>query len=1707
MIKDSEGAGIFLEGNFGSGKSHFLTVMSLIFNHMEAWQPLLIQEPGLIQVYENLSHKKYLTVEVSLVEYSSNHRLEEIVSKSIAEACFKYDPPLFADAEALPERKKFFGRLKQGLRADRVSGVFLLIDELSEFLRSKPDSRSFNEDIRFLQYLGEKAPSFPMWIVATLQESIEDTGQTTQEAFNKIKDRYPLRLFLTGTHIEQLISKRLIRIKDNKRELVSGLFSTLKGFFPHLPVNEERFISLYPVHPATISFLDNLKPLFSQHRGIVDFIHYQLAGDPGRDIEGMGHLPYDSLLTPDRIFDHFRVRIKERVELNPFIEVVYKYYEDEMSNIFGDETEENLAFRILKVLILMAISPVKKRLVVKDIAEMLLYRITELESSINYQYIRDILERLHKGGAYISMDKGNKPLEDHFHINLEADISLLVKRATEYQVGSFFEDDVRLFSRLKELLDDPRLPLKEYEVSTQTKVRFLWQSTQREGIFLMEQVDRLTPERLDDIILKLNKSEADFAVIMGTTHRLGEQRNHLHQVILPHLKERNVFYIRFWLPHAIPQESLKETLAHLLLLAKYADDTTERGNEIRNFIEGLLVHEKRLIKENFMDIYHKGSLFSVSSGDESIQESMKFKVFQDFLSSMGEGLLEARYPAHGEIAPYTSFATKDQFQEVVEDLFKKGEVIIQKGTRHGLKRVIEGFLVPMKVAKSTPKGFQIGVDPKKSVLVERFLELAQVPVIDGKSSLEGIYWKLRKGEFGLSRPQFELLALVLIFSGHIVPFSKGRRKNPDEVSMYALKNIDEVAKGEVLSGEFQKGLSSLPFIPRKYKNKELNLLTQKELWKELLEIRGQATMDLENLREKIHRASEYKALAGFDLGELNKSMDELRLLFDEVKISYDPKDGIERFLNESKNHPFLDKSFSRFEAARRFFAEDLDRYLFISSYVDHPDLNVPEEQAYETIGTRLADIKACLKSGTPYLEEGYMENLNTLFDHFLQEYTLLYQREHKLVTSPEGFFPYDRVKDSLRYKILTGFSKIEYISVRNDRVKVERALSDVSSTRCPDFSMETLRHKPVCRCGFRLGERRELPGIQALESTIDQGIKEYLASFQEAAIRERFISYSAGLKEVGKKSIADKIHRLMDFDISHMEKDPDSPLKELSRILDNDVIKAINDAFSGKVVVVLRDLDEFYENTVDRSFPKERLLSIFQEWLQGGEDLKEETYIKITGSRKRTPGASSYEPTYGVLSDLVDKRYPELTGLCKRLGNEDFNLVFFLCLWARNHHIEKEDFQRLLGEIKGGHTKEILSLWKSLVSAAEYVSANQGEEVEGLMEEAERSLNERGLDNTLFDMVRKSGTFLDYFRVIEREEVLFFPVLRAFENCMKKVGQDASGIDVKTVEQAMLRQRETGGSKRMKKDRILRTLMHVISLETAIHSLSHDQSEEESAPFWEHIYLSSLWSLYYDYCYVNDSLNQLGLLDEIHFYRKKRALDALSKTWAKAFQGFYLRTMGNMEQDKRKKRPMRINDVPNALFQRFKKASGKDTGYFILLDGMRWDLWKYIKENTFFARSLNYRILEEVPLWALHPTTTEVQIRSLLDSALQLDMVADIEASYTTIKGTESSLTDAYQEIELDNSIKIVKFGFIDNKVHQSKDDLITLFREVCVNMEVSVKNYVDRLPKGSLIFLFSDHGFVENMQFKGHKDEPRYLHGGASPWEVIVPFVAMLKI
>ena len=104
----------------------------------------------------------------------------------------------------------------------------------------------------------------------------------------------------------------------------------------------------------------------------------------------------DYLLTADRIFDHFLPRIQSRVETNPYVRTVFKYFTNEIEKILPDPEQQSLGLRIIKILILLAICPIKKKYTVRQIAETLLHKVTGLESSINYEYIREILDQLYR---------------------------------------------------------------------------------------------------------------------------------------------------------------------------------------------------------------------------------------------------------------------------------------------------------------------------------------------------------------------------------------------------------------------------------------------------------------------------------------------------------------------------------------------------------------------------------------------------------------------------------------------------------------------------------------------------------------------------------------------------------------------------------------------------------------------------------------------------------------------------------------------------------------------------------------------------------------------------------------------------------------------------------------------------------------------------------------------------------------------------------------------------------------------------------------------------------------------------------------------------------------------------------------------------------------------------------------------------------------
>lgn len=410
--KDS-GCGVFLIGHYGSGKSHFLAYLTQQLRS------------------KTFSARNPNVVPISLLNYKADQPLESIVESELE------------IAERQDDRRAVWKKIARRYPA----GLLLVMDELSEYLRSKPSAQGFNEDLRFLQFLAEWAQGHPLWILAALQEQIEHTGEIEYDLFRKIKDRYPIRLLLTPSHVRDLIARRILRKKPSYQGAVESLAQELKQVYPNASVNYAEFCEIYPLHPVTLELLEEVRDRFSQTRGIVDFTLTQFLGNPARGIAPFLDQPWGHLVTPDTIVDHFADLFEIQQEFLPIAQKLLPYFRSQIPVLFQNKAQQDLAWRLLKLMILVHLSPRRETLDADEAAEWLLFKVSSIDPERNRDIIRKVLDTLARHGSYV------KQAGVRFRLDLEDDSKEQLDRLLSKTIAEIKERGDFIFECLVPSLD------------------------------------------------------------------------------------------------------------------------------------------------------------------------------------------------------------------------------------------------------------------------------------------------------------------------------------------------------------------------------------------------------------------------------------------------------------------------------------------------------------------------------------------------------------------------------------------------------------------------------------------------------------------------------------------------------------------------------------------------------------------------------------------------------------------------------------------------------------------------------------------------------------------------------------------------------------------------------------------------------------------------------------------------------------------------------------------------------------------------------------------------------------------------------------------------------------------------------------------------------------------------------------------------------
>ncbi len=1673
-LSGDEGRGIFLKGHFGSGKSHFLGMLSLLLKFPESWGVLASQSQDMVDFERGLEGRRFLVVEVSLVQYRASEFLEDIILGGIFDALGDKSQTRFGESE---NRHTTFSRLKGAVKDRGYTGMVLLVDELSEFLRSKADARAYNEDIRFLQYLGEESSTFPLWVIATLQEWIEETGEIHQDTFNKIKDRYRVRLSLGRAHIEELVSERLIRHKVGADARISALFDELKSYFPTFPATRERFVRLYPVHPATSSLLDRLKALFSEHRGVVDFIHFRVKGDPERHIPSRLDRPAHELLTPEVIFDHFLDRIRERAETQVYVERVFEGYQEEIPELFKDPDQQRTALTAIKLLILFAISPSRFKYTVRHMAEMILFPITPLDSEINYQFLHDILDRLAKEGSYVRVEPHDDPLQNHYAIDLKADISGIIRRRVRHMASQFFPEDRKLFTQLAPMVKTPYLPLAIWFEKGQQHLTCQWQHTRRGGTLQLRQLDEVSPQEIDDLARQWARSEEDFFIMVGTPHRRDQQFAHTKENLLPGIREHHPGKFLFWVPTACDDPMLlQEVLAAILLRQDLSPDSSDKDRRSEGFLQAFIEQRRDRLTEAFHRCYFHGVLL----WDENRVELARFGYLtqEKFLSEFVRPLLERCFPRHTRIEPYMSPLAPGILKEMLKDFLSSGVLVVDDRSKHGLRDVLEGLLKPMGLVKKTGQHWELQVNPRQNELARQFFkEMGERETVP----FEEMYWAFRKGEYGLLMPHFEILVLALLFSGNLVAYKGVIRKGPEELARSGIKGITSLGRGEVLAEPLQQAISGHPLISSKFKNVPITLALQEELWSEIKSRRASALEDLAGLKSRIRWAEGFGAFKNMPWEEVLRDLDDLSAQWETVKASLSSREGLGRFIRAGQADPFLEKRLKGIETVKEFLGR-AERILFVYQYMTDQRLAIPGRGAYvqEDLavesGIREAEARGDyggLRQDRAeilrFFEERRAlvapEGLEEVFDKFkvFQEaYSRTYSEAHARKRGRARFEDYEGLIQSRRYNLLKRLDQLEMVSVEHNRRSIERDLSTVLVNRCSRSPLEYLRGQPGCSCGFRLGEHLSLKPIKEIERAIDLGISETVEALRAPAIQEKIIPYLEGLDLVGKESEAKAVRRLLD--ISPQD---DGFLDRLDKALTSRCIRHINEAFRGKVVVVERDLDRLYQGLVHRKYTLSQTRRIIEEWLEQ-ETVSEDTFFHFVGRGEEEPA----DETRGMFRRFLEGEFAQLAPLYRRVGHEQLVSAMTAALWADQYGMPAREIIRSFPSIERAMEGEGARLLSLLMGLGQALKEKRASLFESLVSEVEEDSD---FIQTLWSTLCNTAP-----SEIFKRESIFSPILReAFERIM-------GGRPDKGELKELLESGDTSkGHSRFQERKgemmeVLKT--YALFQEKGSGLKSPKDLPPEKFSRWESLFVSNLAPLPALIERLGETLARSGTRPP-HFLREEeKTLGTRVAQVVEDLRGFYRKSLLVWERGEGP-RPTMIEDIPT-LVSRKRQVPDHGQRQYLLMDGMRWDLWETIKTDFFGKMPNLFRLVREGAIWAHQPTNTSSQLPRLEEAFLAAG--GDMEEQHP-----------------------LWKLSGIDEKIHSEKGPLAHLFGNVVNYLEIDWLHRLRRLPARTLLILFSDHGFVENPAFdpSAKYESARYIHGKDSPFEVIVPWAWVMRI
>ncbi|HLA80254.1 MAG TPA: DUF6079 family protein, partial [Thermoleophilia bacterium] len=254
----ADNKGLLVVGNYGSGKSHLMSVISSLAENADL--AAHVTNPQVADAAGKIGGRfKVVRTEIGATTMSLRDILVAELEEHLAAMGVSYS---FPAADKVPNSKRAFEEMMAAFhQAHPDHGLLLVVDELLDYLRGRKDQELIL-DLNFLREIGEVCKDLRFRFIAGVQEAIFDSPRFSfvADSIRRVKDRFE-QVLIARKDVKFVVAERLLKKTGDQQVRIREYLTPFAKFYGRMNERMDEFVRLFPVHPDYIDTFERVTAL------------------------------------------------------------------------------------------------------------------------------------------------------------------------------------------------------------------------------------------------------------------------------------------------------------------------------------------------------------------------------------------------------------------------------------------------------------------------------------------------------------------------------------------------------------------------------------------------------------------------------------------------------------------------------------------------------------------------------------------------------------------------------------------------------------------------------------------------------------------------------------------------------------------------------------------------------------------------------------------------------------------------------------------------------------------------------------------------------------------------------------------------------------------------------------------------------------------------------------------------------------------------------------------------------------------------------------------------------------------------------------------------------------------------------------------------------------------------------------------------------